>query len=251
MREVDNVKYYDAVDICETFFHNKIRLEEMIDYFDTGKLKGKMIYNEWHADKKAIDEFIENVFLKEKSYNAGLHRVDLSNITLNGKILDIGGGGQGIIGQFKGEQVIAIDPNKNELEEAPSSDGLKIIMDAKDLQFLDNTFDTATAFFTLMYIPKEEHKTIFQEIHRVLKKNGEFTLWDATIPNRNIDDERYIFFINLEVIIEDNKIETGYGALWNKEQNIEYFSNLGKNVGFEILESKEEEVTFYLRYKKK
>ena len=33
-------------------------------------------------------------------------------------ILDIGGGGEGIIGKLKGEQVVAIDPNKRELEEA-------------------------------------------------------------------------------------------------------------------------------------
>jgi len=249
MREIDNVKFFNAVDICETNFHNKIKLEEIVDYFETGKLKGKKIYNEWHADQKAIDDFIKNVFIEEKAYNVGLHKIDLSNITLRGKILDIGGGGQGIIGQFKGEQVVAIDPNRNELEESPSIDDLKIVMGAKELMFLDNSFDTVTSFFTLMYIPKEDHKTIFQEIHRVLKKNGEFAIWDATIPSRG-DNERSIFLINLEVNIDDKKIDTGYGVLWNKEQNIEFFSNLAKSVGFKILESNEEEITFYLRLRK-
>jgi len=68
-----------------------------------------------------------------------------------GYILDIGGGGRGVIGKLKGERVIAIDPSKRELEEAPAGP-LKIIMDARDLQFLDGTFSTATSFFTLMYI---------------------------------------------------------------------------------------------------
>jgi len=45
--------------------------------------------------------------------------------------LDIGGGGEGVIGQMKGKQVIAIDPNRRELEEA--ADGpLKIVMDARE-----------------------------------------------------------------------------------------------------------------------
>ena len=51
---------------------------------------------------------------------------------LDGEILDIGGGGEGIIGQLKGDLVIAIDPNSRELEEAPEG-GFKIEMNAKDL----------------------------------------------------------------------------------------------------------------------
>jgi ubiquinone/menaquinone biosynthesis C-methylase UbiE len=62
-----------------------------------------------------------------------------------GYILDIGGGGEGIIGKLKGKQVVAIDPNKQELEEAPVG-SLKVIMDATDLQFLDNTFSVASCF---------------------------------------------------------------------------------------------------------
>ena len=74
---------------------------------------------------------------------------DTQEITVNdfdaaGYILDIGGGGEGIIGILKGESVIAIDLRKEELEEA--ADGpLKIIMDARDLQFLDSTFNTWAA----------------------------------------------------------------------------------------------------------
>ena len=73
-----------------------------------------------------------------------LHRieqqyVDISDIELAGRILDIGGGGEGIIGQLKGEMVISIDPDKAELEEAPCS-SIKIVMSAEDLKFVDETF---------------------------------------------------------------------------------------------------------------
>ncbi|TFG72017.1 MAG: hypothetical protein E4H27_03460, partial [Anaerolineales bacterium] len=42
-------------------------------------------------------------------------------------ILDIGGGGEGIIGKLKGRQAIAIDSSKRELEEAAPGP-LKIVM---------------------------------------------------------------------------------------------------------------------------
>ena len=51
-------------------------------------------------------------------YFSKLHTVDLTNLKLNGRILDIGGGGEGVIGQFAGPHVIAIDPSERESEEA-------------------------------------------------------------------------------------------------------------------------------------
>jgi len=248
MKEVDNVKFYDVADICE-MIKNYLSKEEIRNYFEESKIKGKKIDNKWHADKEALELFLEEL-AKEKVFLIDTQKINLTNIKLEGRILDIGGGGEGVIGQFKGEQVIAIDPNKKELEEAPYSGALTILMDAKELKFLDNTFDTATSFFTMMYIPVIDHKTVFQEIHRVLKLNGEFVLWDVNIPNRN-NKERDLFGLNLEVKISDKIINTGYATLWNKEQDMQYFSNLAKSIGFEILEQKVENEIFYLRFMKK
>ncbi|NIN67231.1 MAG: methyltransferase domain-containing protein, partial [Anaerolineae bacterium] len=71
------------------------------------------------------------------------------------------------IGRLKGEQVIAIDPNRRELVDAPPGP-LKIVMDATDLQLLDETFATVTSFFTLMYVKGFEHERVFEEVFRVL-----------------------------------------------------------------------------------
>ncbi|TFF89622.1 MAG: methyltransferase domain-containing protein, partial [Promethearchaeota archaeon] len=76
----------------------------------------------------------------------GRINLDLVKIDLNGRILDIGGGGEGVIGQLKGAQVVAIDLRADELMEAADGDYLKVIMDAKQLKFLDDYFDTITAF---------------------------------------------------------------------------------------------------------
>ena len=61
--------------------------------------------------------------------------ISLSDFPASGWILDLGGGGEGVIGQLKREQVIAIDPNRSELEEAAEGP-LNIVMEAKELQFL-------------------------------------------------------------------------------------------------------------------
>ena len=177
--------------------------------------------------------------------------IDISNFQLNGKILDIGGGGEGIIELYKGKQVVAIDRSKRELEEAPDNSSLKIVMDAKELMFLDNTFDTVTAFYTLMYVPLNNHKIILQEIHRVLKSDGEFVLWELKIPNRG-DRKQEFYGLYLEVKIKDRIVETGYGTHWqDKEQNLQYFIDLVKDIGFQVKEQHEKEHTFYIRFIKK
>ena len=103
-------------------------------------------------------------------------KVTIENEISGERILDIGGGGEGIIGLCFGNRVVAIDPRKDELEESPDGP-LKIVMDASKLSFIENSFDAVTSFFTLMYIDKDNHEQIFSEIYRVLKNDGEFILW--------------------------------------------------------------------------
>jgi len=187
--------------------------------------------------------------MEEKILFIDPQKIDLTGFELKGRILDIGGGGEGIIGQFKGDQVIAIDPKESELKEAIPGDYLKIIMDAKDLKFLDETFDTTTAFFTLMYIPLSDHETVFKEIYRVTKKGGEFVLWDFKIPNRDISDKEF-YGLYLKVKIEEKEISTGYATKWNKEQDLEYYINLGNSIGFKSAETKVIDEIFYIRFQR-
>ncbi|HEX5807118.1 MAG TPA: class I SAM-dependent methyltransferase, partial [Anaerolineales bacterium] len=99
--------------------------------------------------------------------------VALDDFAADGFILDIGGGGESVIGQLKGSQVVAIDIFPGELAEAPVG-ALKIIMDARELKFLDGTFHTATAFFSFMFIHPDDHAKVLEEIFRVLTPNGQF-----------------------------------------------------------------------------
>ncbi len=79
--------------------------------------------------------------------------VDLRTVPLTGRVLDIGGGGEGVIGQLAPDQVVSIDPSREELEQAPAGP-LKVVMRAENLTFTDASFTTATLFYTLMYIPR-------------------------------------------------------------------------------------------------
>jgi ubiquinone/menaquinone biosynthesis C-methylase UbiE len=164
-------------------------------------------------------------------------------------LLDVGGGGEGVIGLCYGDRVTAIDPNKQELVEAPEGP-LKIVMDAKELGFLDNTFDAATAFFTMMYIPMTDLERVFSEIYRVLKEGGEFYLWDSVIPKYD-DSEKDIYVIMLEIALPGVQVKTGYGTLRkNREQDMNYFIALGKKVGFKVLKTFPEEHLFKVVFKK-
>lgn len=57
-----------------------------------------------------IVEFFESI-----SYTTKPQLIELNPIITEGFILDIGGGGEGIIGKLNGKKVIAIDKNENEL----------------------------------------------------------------------------------------------------------------------------------------
>jgi ubiquinone/menaquinone biosynthesis C-methylase UbiE len=165
-----------------------------------------------------------------------------------GYILDIGGGGEGIIGILK-QNVVAIDKRKDELEEAPDGP-LKIVMDARELQFLDNVFETVTAFFTLMYVKNPDRAKVFKEIHRVLKPGGSVLIWDVVIPPRG-NNTKKIFDVPVVVTVQDNKIETGYGVTWEgAEQDVGYYKELAKTVGFTVVAQEEQGQVFHLQLKK-
>lgn len=167
-----------------------------------------------------------------------------------GFILDIGGGGEGVIGQLRGSDVVAIDYKAEELHEAVDGP-LKIIMDARDLQFLDDSFQTATAFFSLMYLnERDDQLKVLQEVCRVLQPGGKFHIWEIDLSSKpETDKEFYIVHLRYQV----NKIfkETGYGKRWPAElRSFEYYIDLAKSVG--LIEESNHRVgdTFYLCLRK-
>ena len=119
------------------------------------------LYMAWAEGK-----FMESTYVVDGS-------VEMTPIDSDGYILDIGGGGEGIIGKLNGRQVVAIDIHEQELAET-DDEALKIVMDATDLKFMPETFEAATSFFTMLYMDPETQEKAFSEVHRVLKGGGLF-----------------------------------------------------------------------------
>ncbi len=171
--------------------------------------------------------------------------VMLENFYASGLILDLGGGGEGVVGQLKGSQVIAVDPNLEELKETPPGPQ-KVVMDARQLLVPDQIFQTVTSFFTLMYIESSDHKKVFRESYRVLSPQGKFMIWDVEWPADVVQKED-IGVIFLEVVLPDRTIETGYGTCWPQRKiNTEYYQKLAVEIGFKIGRTESTGATFFL-----
>lgn len=176
--------------------------------------------------------------------------VELTDLTADGYILDIGGGGEGIIGQLKPKQVIAIDISARELAGAPPGP-LKIVMDASDLKFLDDTFPTATSFFTLMYMNPETQRKTMHEIHRVLAPGGRFLVWEVRLPART-DPVKDIAVFPLRITWPGHApVETGYGTFFPKEpHDVDWFRAMARDAGFDVVTDTVSGLTCYLELRK-
>ena len=180
--------------------------------------------------------------------------IDLRGVEFSGRILDIGGGGEGVVARYwaacgnNSGDVVVIDNRADELEESPDF-GIKIIMDARKLMFLDNSFDNITCFFSLMYMDEQTKSQFLDEAYRVLKPNGVLWLWDTSISEVSLKE---IFIVNLDIILTDQqRISTGYGVTWNKSQSSESISALCANAGFSIVTNTLNEQCFFIKAIKK
>jgi ubiquinone/menaquinone biosynthesis C-methylase UbiE len=177
-------------------------------------------------------------------------KLEVNDFHSEGLILDIGGGGEGVIGRLKGKDVVAIDLRKDELEEAVGGP-LKIVMDARDLKFLDNSFNTATAFFSLMYIKtQEDQQKIFEEVWRVLRPGGYFHVWEIDLEER-METNKEAFVVFLRYCVGNEEFGTGYGQPWPTEPRGEkYYVELAVNAGFKHIHTEREEHTINIVFLK-
>ena len=167
------------------------------------------------------------------------------NKELDGRILDIGGGGDGVIGRLYTNQVVAIDIRQDELDEAPIGFE-KIVMDATHLEFNDNSFDHVTSFYTLMFMSTEEQKRAISEATRVLVKGGDLHIWDCDILSAYPEP----FFMDVAVQLPNEHISTTYCVGKMDAQDETSITELCLNAGLVLVSQNRGKYGFYLRFKK-
>lgn len=165
---------------------------------------------------------------------------------LPGNILDVGGGGEGVIGRFYGRQVIAIDNRQDELDELPDCCE-KLLMDATCLHFPDDSFDTVTFFYSLMYMTASEKGNALQEAARVLKPGGSIHIWDARITTAYPDP----FVVSIRACHDNERIETTYGIITDSgNQDRVSITAYATRCGLHVAEASDSEGQFYLHLTK-
>ena len=118
-----------------------------------------------------------------------------------------------------------------------------MVADATELPYQRHSIDGATAFFSCMYMPESVKEQVFRETHQVLKKGGEFWIWDV-----NMQAKSNVFAIRLQVDIPGKTIKTVYGVQ-AKDQSAASFINLLQEAGFETDLITEQKYWFIIKAK--
>ncbi len=157
--------------------------------------------------------------------------VDLCGVHFKGSILDIGGGGEGVISRRSGHRVVAIDKRRDELMDSPDI-GLKIVMDACELGFLDGSFENVTCFYTLMYMHENEVPRAICEAYRVLRPGGRLWIWDTAMP---AVPAAPVLCVPVEVTVSSELTLTPtYGISWFKGQTADSIRQVCEEAGFTV-----------------
>ena len=162
----------------------------------------------------------------------------------DGLILDIGGGGEGVIAQIGGARVIAIDKFMSEITEArgKTPNAAWLVADGTQLPHPNNSMDHATAFFSCMYMPEDVKEKVFRETRRVLKTGGEFWIWDVPMTTKSD-----VFAFRLQVEIPN--IKTIYGVK-TKDQSAVTICNQLQEIDFKTDLITNNQDWFFIKAKK-
>ncbi|MFC6736922.1 class I SAM-dependent methyltransferase, partial [Halolamina salina] len=92
------------------------------------------------------------------------------------RVLDLGcGAGKGPLGFLPAERAVGLDISTAQLGLARERvDAGLVAGDMTALPFAADSFDAATAFYSVIHLPVEDHGDCYAEVARVLEPGGEF-----------------------------------------------------------------------------
>jgi ubiquinone/menaquinone biosynthesis C-methylase UbiE len=171
-------------------------------------------------------------------YEPPLQEIQLERLEREGIIIDIGGGGEGLVSRIEGSRVYAVDIKMDEVREArihgPPTNW--VVADGGNLPFRKNMFDIATLWFSLGYMKDWDIKRkVLKDVHRVLKEDG-----IVSIKAMRIDCKEEKLVFKVDYSLPDSTLSrTGYGVRGNQNQTLDTVCTLIQEIGFTILETKD------------
>lgn len=126
--------------------------------------------------KKGYDSCVDRYY---KNRNAEEDRLKpfVDKLPEGGYVLDVGCGGGEPVTRYlaeKGYNVIGVDFSREMLKKAsgnvPEADFVQ--QDINQMGFKEDQFDGLTAFYSIIHVPREEHRDVFGTFHQILKPNG-------------------------------------------------------------------------------
>jgi len=172
-----------------------------------------------------------------------VQNISLKRLNSDGLILDIGGGGEGLVSRVEGERVCAVDVRMSEIREAQihGAPANWVVGDGKYLSFRDSSFDVVTLWFSLGYMSDWTiKKRVLEEARRVLKTHGTISIMSSKIPD---SIEQFIFWA-LFTLPDGTLSKTGYGVRGNQGQTMKKILDLITPLDFKILNSEDHKEWF-------
>ncbi len=167
-----------------------------------------------------------------------VQEISLKRFEKEGLILDIGGGGEGLVSRIERERVCAVDIRMSEIREAQihNAPANWLVADGRHLSFKTGSFDVVTLWFSLGYMSEWIVKReVLEEARRVLKTRGILSIMASKIP-RGIN--QFVFWA-LFTLPDGTHSQTGYGVRGNQGQTLERILDLIYQLDFELLNSED------------
>jgi ubiquinone/menaquinone biosynthesis C-methylase UbiE len=182
---------------------------------------------------------------KHLSFETPTQTIELADIKFQDPILDIGGGGEGLVSRIAGDRVCLVDIQYSKIKEAQIH-GLQsalIVGDGGQLCFKDDSFNAVTIWFALAYIPDWTHKRkVIQEVTRVLREDGKLSLYIMHIDRNSAS----FLFNGIFNMPDGTQSKMAYRVRGGQNQNPESIGKLLEEYNFVTCQSHSSEHWSYL-----